>query len=368
VEKLRVTILYDAVEDAAKAEDAASGEAPAPLVSEQIEAVLRERGHAVRRLAATGTALDLARQIQQDDADVIFNVCESFHGVNDKEQNVAALLELAGKTFTGSGSLGLALAQDKGLTKKLLAFHGIATPRFAIIEDGAVDHVDEIDFPMFVKPANADASIGIDNRSVVRNVKELMERISYVETEFDAPALIEEFIDGREIFVAVLDGHKPEALPVVEWDLSKVPAGAPRIAGAEVKWDRSNPANRTPLTAPEDLPEPVRDALRSAAVEAFRALKLRDYGRVDVRLRKRRGAPDDDPLQGWEFFLIEVNPNPHLARDAEVPAAAARAGLDYGGLIERILQSALARRRLGTAAAPCEPEPSAEAEAARAAE
>ena len=345
MEKLKVTILYDAVEDRVKAEDAAAGEAPPPLVGEQIEAALRERGHEVRRLAATGTALDLARQIQQDDADIIVNVCESFHGEGDQEQNVAALLELAGKTFTGSGSLGLALAQDKGLTKKLLAFHGIATPKFAVIENGAADHVDDIDFPMFVKPANADASIGIDNGSLVRSVKELMERISYVATEFDAPALVEEFIDGRELFVGVLDGHKPEALPVVEWDLSKVPDGAPRIAGTEVKWDRTNPANRTPLSAPDDLPEAVRTALQEAAVEAFRALRLRDYGRVDIRLRRRSGGAADDPLQGWEFFLIEVNPNPHLAGDAELPTAAAIAGLSYGDLIERIIRNALARSR-----------------------
>ena len=342
MQKLKVTILYDAVEDDVKAEEEAKGN-PTPLVSEEIEAVLRERGHTVRRLAARGTALDLAKQIQDDDSDIIFNVCESFHGVNDKEQNVAALLELSGKVFTGSGSLGLSLAQDKGLTKKLLGFHGISTPKFAVMENSTVDHADDINFPMFVKPANADASIGIDNKSVVRNVKELMERISYIETEFDAPALIEEFIDGRELFVAVLDGHKPEALPIVEWDLSGVPEGAPKIAGTEVKWDKSNAANQTPLGFPSDLPEPVYTALQAAAVEAFRALRLRDYGRVDVRLRKRSDAKADDPLEGYEFFIIEVNPNPHLAGDAELPAAAKKSGLDYGDLIERIIAHAISR-------------------------
>ena len=264
---MKVTILYDGVEDEAKAEAERNGES-FPLVCEEIERVLRERGHTVRRLAATGTALDLSRQIQEDDADVIFNVCESFHGVNDKEQNVAALLELSGKVFTGSGSIALALAQDKGLSKKLLAFHGIGTPKFAVMENGTLDHADDLGFPMFVKPSNADASIGIDNRSVVNNVKELMQRISYIETEFDAPALIEEFIDGREIFVAVLDGHRPEALPIVEWDLSAVPEGLPKIAGTEVKWDKSNPANQTALGFAEDLPDAVRDALQRAAVEA----------------------------------------------------------------------------------------------------
>ena len=342
LQKLKVTILYDGVEDAVQAEEQAKGE-PIRLVSEEIEAVLTERGHEVRRLAARGTALDLARQIELDDSDVIFNVCESFHGVNDKEQNVAALLEMSCNAFTGSGSLGIALAQDKGLTKKLLAFHGISTPKFAVMEDSTVDHADDIQFPMFVKPANADASIGIDSNSVVHNVKELMQRISYIETEFDAPALIEEFIDGRELFVAVLDGRKPEALPIVEWDLSGVPEGAPKIAGTEVKWDKTNPANQVPLSFAEDLPEPVYKALQTAAAEAFRALRLRDYGRVDVRLRRKPEAKPDDPLEGFEFYIIEVNPNPHLAGDAELPTAAKKSGLEYGDLIERIIQNALLR-------------------------
>ena len=355
MQKLTVTVLYDAVEDQVKAESAANGE-PLTLVSEEIEKALTSRGHTVRRLAARGTALDLARQIQEDEAEIIFNVCESFHGANDQEQNVAALLELSGKAFTGSGSLGLSLAQDKGLTKKLLAFHGISTPKFAVMEDSTVDHADDINFPMFVKPANADASIGIDNGSVVHNVKELMERISYIETEFDAPALIEEFIDGREIFVAVLGGHKPEALPVVEWDLSGVPDGAPKIAGTEVKWDKSNPANQKPLQFADDLPPAVYKALQDAAVEAFRALRLRDYGRVDVRLRQRADATGDDPLHGYEFFIIEVNPNPHLAIDAELPTAAGKAGLEYGALIERIIENAVTRNRRALAAGPTQAE------------
>ena len=343
MQQLKVTILYDGVEDAVKAEEEAKGQ-PMTLVCEEIAAVLQQRGHTVRRLAARGTALDLARQIEQDDSDVIFNVCESFHGINDKEQNVAALLELSGKAFTGSGSLGLALAQDKGLAKKLLAFHGISTPKFAVMEDSTVDHVDDVNFPMFVKPANSDASIGIDDKSVVHNVRELMKRISYIETEFDAPALIEEYIDGRELFVAVIGGHKPEPLPIVEWDLSVLPDGAPKIAGTEAKWDKTNAANQVPLGFPEDLPAPVYKALQDAAVEAFRALRLRDYGRVDVRLRQKPSPAADDPLQGYEFFIIEVNPNPHLAADAELPTAAKKAGLDYGDLMERIIQNAQTRR------------------------
>jgi D-alanine-D-alanine ligase len=352
--KLKVTILYDAIEDETKAAAIGRGETYPPLVYDEIGEVLAARGHTVQTIAAR-SALELASQIEKDDSDIIFNVCESFGGVGQQEQNVAALLELFGKRFTGSGSIGLALAQDKALAKKLLSFHGINTPRFSVMESGQLDHVDDLTFPMFVKPSTADASIGIDHRSIVHNFKELMERISYIQTEFSAPALIEEFIDGREIYVSVLSGKKTEALPIVEWDFSRVPEGTPKIASAEAKWDETSSRYKdAPEVIVNDLPEPVVKALQEAAIDAFRSLKLRDYGRIDMRLRqlkegeagKYAGGEQGEKsrvLEGWEFYLIEVNPNPHLATTSELPLAARAHGLAYPDLIERLLENALAR-------------------------
>lgn len=339
--KLNVTVLYDAVEDEVKATAQARGERFPALAYEEIGAALSALGHTVRPLAAAQSALKLAAQIAEDGSDLIFNVCESFGGVGEKEQNVAALLELFGKRFTGAGSIGLSLAQDKALAKKLFSFHGISTPRFSVIEAGQVDHVDDLTFPMFVKPATSDASIGIDQRSIVHSFKELLERISYVETELSVPALIEEFIDGREIYVSVLGATKPVALPLVEWDFSRVPEGTPKIASAEAKWDDQSPRYKhAKEIIPSNLPEAVVARIESTALDAFRALKLRDYGRIDLRLRQRGDgqSPDD-----YELFLIEVNPNPHLASDSELPLAARASGLSYPQLIDRIVQSALTR-------------------------
>ena len=353
--KLKVTILYDAVEELEREQARARGEAPQQLVCETLSEALRSSGHEVRALGAGKTALELAAQIQKDEADLVFNVCESFGGINQQEQNVAALLELFGKRFTGSGSIGLALAQDKALAKKLLSFHGINTPKFSVIESGEVDYADDLTFPMFVKPSNADASIGIDEHSVVHNFKELMERMSYIKTEFDAPVLIEEYIEGRELYVGVLGGAKPEALPVLEWDFSKVPAGTPKIASAEAKWDAASPRFReAPQLFPSDLPEALVSELQRVAVWAYKALKLRDYGRIDMRLRRKdasritlSGKPqkllDAQAASEWEIFLIEVNPNPHLAPDSELPVAAQRHGLGYAALVERIIENAFAR-------------------------
>jgi D-alanine-D-alanine ligase len=346
--KLNVTVIYDSLEDRVQAERKARGEKCPPLVCELLEGVLREAGHNVRKLGL-GSVQEAVGAIAADESDLVFNVCESFDGRDASEHHAAALLEMCGKRFTGAGSAGLLLAGDKALTKKLLRFHGISTPRFTVMNAGAADHVDDLTFPMFVKPSNADASIGIDHRSVVHNVKELMERISYIQTEFKSPALIEEYVEGREIYVGVLGG---QALPLVEWDFSRVPDGTPRIASAEAKWDPDSPRYKdAPEVVVEDLPPHVVQSLQAAAVEAFRALQLRDYGRVDMRVRRRSPDPvarseGERPslIEDWEFYVIEVNPNAHLAVDSELPLAAKAHGLTYAALIERILESALSRQ------------------------
>lgn len=352
---LDVSVLYDCSEDDERAEQLKAQGKASPLMYEVLADVLAPLGHRVRAISARSVS-ELTELLSRDESDLVFNVCEGFAGVGHHEQHVAALLELLGKRFTGAGAIGLSLAGDKALAKKLLAFHGIKTPLFSVIQSGAVDHADNLTFPMFVKPSNADASIGIDQRSVVHNFKELMERISYIQTEFKAPALIEEFIDGREIYASILQGEKLEALPLVEWDFSKVPEGTARIASAEAKWDENSVAFRDAKEGiVRDLPDFVELALKEAALEAFRSLKLRDYGRIDMRLR-RREPPTDAELaalkteaakqaarEGWEFFIIEVNPNPHLATDSEFPMAGKAAGLAYPALLERILESALNR-------------------------
>ena len=351
MKKRKVTLLYDAVEDQEKMEADADGR-KFPLTYEMVEQVLRRRGHTVDLLAATTDIRNLVARVDRLDSDIIFNLCESLGGVSRHEQNVAALLELLGRKFTGSGSMGLSLAQDKELTKKLLSFHGIEYPRYAVMDAGRVEWSDDLEFPVFIKPLNQDASIGIDNGSIVYNIKELMERISLIHTEFEAPALIEEYIEGREIYVGVLGNDKPEALPIIEWDFSRVPDGTPKIASSEAKWEENSKAFKNAKEIfPEDIPQPVYSEIQEAAVIAFRSLKLRDYGRIDMRLRKapagkseagkgRKGKRSGD---AWDFYVIEVNPNPHLDIQAEIAMAGRKVGLDYPDLIEKILESALMR-------------------------
>lgn len=263
-------------------------------------------------------------------ADLIFNLTESFAGDDTMDKNIAAYLELLHIPYTGGGPQALYLAQDKSLAKKIFDFHDIKTPDFATSYKGVLDHAHDIQFPLIVKPTSEDGSIGIDNDSVVHSVKELMERIHYIQEEFDSPALIEEYIEGREIYAAILGNDNADCLPLIELDLSKLPKGTPRIAGQDVKFDRETEAYKMTKSAPvEDLDEDTTKKLCDTALAAYRALKLRDYGRIDMRLTKK-----------GEVYVIEANPNPWLSSSAEFAMAAKKAGKSYTQMIEEIVELA----------------------------
>ena len=267
------------------------------------------------------------------EADLVFNLTESYAGDDTMDMNIAAYLDLLGTPYTGGGAHALYLAQDKALAKKIFAFHGIKTPYFATSYRGKLDHSHDISFPLIVKPTSEDGSIGIDATSVVDSVKELMEKIHYIQEEFDSPALIEEYIEGREIYASVLGNESPEVLPLVELDLSRLPEGTPKIAGKDVKWDTETEAYKLTKSAPvEDLPEPTVKRLSETALAAYQALKLRDYGRIDMRLSKK-----------GEVFVIEANPNPWLSTGAEFVMAARKAGRSYTQLIGEIVDFAKSR-------------------------
>jgi D-alanine-D-alanine ligase len=337
MEKLKITLFYDSVED-----EKAAADADIP-VYQQVLRSIENRGHQVRAMSAESKIKSLVAQIEKDDSDIIFNLCESLGGVDTCAINVASLLELMGKPFTGTGSVGMVLAQDKGLSKKIFHFHNIKYPKFSIMDAGQVEWSDQLSFPVFVKPLNADSSIGIDQKAIVRNIKELMERISYIHTEINAPALIEEYIEGREIYVGVLGN---EALPLVEWDFSKLKKNH-RIATAEAKWNKESDGYKAPEVFPEDIPETVQKGIQQAAVDACRSLKILDYGRVDFRLRTRRkpGEEGRGNPEEWEYYIIEVNPNPYLDQKTAFAMAARKSGLSYPEMVEKIIELAMRRRK-----------------------
>ena len=265
--------------------------------------------------------------------DLIFNLVDSYGGDDSKDFHIPAFLDLLDLRYTGSGPEGLVLAQDKSLAKKIIGFHGLKTPAGAVSDRGRLDYADDIKFPVIVKPVSEDGSIGIDVNSVVDSVKELMERIHLLHEQFDCPVLIEEYIEGREIYGAVLGNDPAEPLPLVELDLSKLPADTPKIAGREVKFDRDSEAYKVTKSAlAEDLDEETTKRLQDAARTAYRALKLRDYGRIDMRL-----TPNGD------IYVIEANPNPWLLSGAEFAMAARGSERTYTEMVKSIVDAANAR-------------------------
>jgi D-alanine-D-alanine ligase len=299
---------------------------------EAIGDAIRELGHEPATFAIDGRPQTLAR-LARDSSDLFFNLVESYAGDDTMEMHFAAFLDLVGKKYTGAGPQGSYLAMDKAIAKTIIRHHGLYTPYAAVVNKGRVDHAQDIRFPVIVKPANEDASKGIDSGSVVASLKDLLERIGYIDEEFGAPAMIEEYIEGREIYAAVIGNERPVALPLVELDLSKLPEGMPKIAGYEVKFDTRTDAYKKTKSAPaRDLDEELTERIQQTAVTAFRALKLRDYGRLDLRV-----------TEAGKVYVIEANPNPWLDPTAEFAMAAKESGRSYRDVIGEIVELALKR-------------------------
>ena len=337
--QLRIVVLYDRVLVDEGEEQAPSAE-KSPVVrtldkkevEDEVAEALTKLGHEPVRYELDGTQKSLLG-LAKADCDLVFNLAESFADDDTADFKIGAFLDLLGRKYTGTGANGMMLAQDKAVAKKIFAFHGIHTPVFAKCFRGRLDFSHDLQFPVIVKPAREDGSIGIEFSAVVTSIRELMERMDWLHANFDSPVLIEEYIEGREMYVGVLGNDKPEALPVVELDLSKLPDGTPRIAAAEVKWGKGTAAYRdTKSAVATDLAEETVLALQQTAVAAYQALELRDYGRVDMRLQ-----PDG------RVQVIEVNPNPWLSSRAEFVMAARKAGRTYTSLIGEIVELAMAR-------------------------
>jgi len=312
-------------------------EPPVDPVLANIEEALRSNDHQCRRVVVDDTVEPLISSLMSEKPDIVFNLAESFGGRSALESNVAALLNLLGLRYTGSSPAGLILAGDKTLTKKVLTFHGILTARFATVFRGAVDWAGEINFPLILKPPQEDASLGITQKSIVNDVQELLQTISSLQSEYQGPVLAEEFIEGREFYVGVLGNSDVQALPVMELDFSGYPDGMPKIASWEAKWgdegdEKGAEFEGTKSVFPTDLTDELTERMQKVAIDAFNALRLRDYARVDLRVNAKE-----------EIYVIEVNPNCYLEKSAEFATAAVKSGMEYPQLIERIVELANAR-------------------------
>jgi D-alanine-D-alanine ligase len=305
-------------------------------VVDDVAAALAARGHAVQILGIHGDLAKLVAGLRRTRPELVFNLMEMFDDSLLGDVGVAGVLELFGVPYTGCGPGELFLSQDKALAKKILGYENIPYPRFAVfgIDDAGFETGGNLRMPLFVKPLRSDASIGIDADSLVRDANGLMRRVLALQASVNDSVLVEEFIEGREFYVGILGNDHPQALPVIEMDFSGLPAGAPRVADHRAKFERGTPEFDGTRAVLAELPDELRARLHKVSLDAYRALRVRDYGRVDLRL-----------TEAGKIYVIEVNASCYLERNGEFAQAAAAAGLGYEALVARIAELALDRFR-----------------------
>jgi D-alanine-D-alanine ligase len=265
-----------------------------------VECSLEELGHTSERMAVTDDVGALLERLREGRPAVVFNLCESFRGESLPQANVAALLELLGVCYTGSGPEALGVSTDKALAKAVLAAHGIPVPRYQVAYWTELRLDPSLPFPVIVKPLYEDGSYGITGESVVGSAEALAARVEYIHETYRQPSIVEEFIEGREVNAAVLGSDPAEVLPLSEIEFRDFPPPMPRIYSFRAKWvTGSFEYQNTIPTCPISLPEEVDAAIKDVALRSHLALGCRDYSRVDIRV-----AAD------WKPYVIEVNANP----------------------------------------------------------
>lgn len=303
-----------------------------------VDGALRSEGFATQVIplkeVRKGNLAGFIRAIDDSGETMIFNLCEGAFGKSSFEMHIAALLEVYGARFTGSGPLTLGLSLDKGLTKDILYSRDIMTPEYCVLSEPPTKLKRTLKFPLIVKPLKEDASIGIDSGAVVNTMKELKKRVEFIITSFKQPAIVEEFIDGREFNIAVLgNGKGKKALPPSEILFVDFPDEIPKICCYEAKWVEQSPLyQKTVPSCPANIPDSLRDELQSVALKAYEIMGCKDYARVDVRVG-----------EDGNIKVLEVNPNPDISSDAGFARAAKAYGLDYPKLISGIVGIAFER-------------------------
>jgi len=334
----RIVVLYNTDYDAEQATLIGPDVTSVRESAKAITRALAESGHTVELSGVHGVEVySVLAQIRTQNYDLLFNLCESMDNNSLNEPTFAGLLDLFGIRYTGADLLALASCLHKQRTKDILLAHGVPTPpyRYLTSEASLADPtLDGLDYPWFVKLAHEDASLGITEANLVRDASALRARSRELMREYKQSVIAERYVEGREINVTVMgNGAEARTLPLHEIDFAAMPSDRPHIVSYAAKWeeDHVDYVGTKPVPLREASPALVA-AVQEVALAAYRAVELRDYGRVDLRV--------DASGQPW---VIDVNPNPDISPDAGVTRAAAAAGMTYPQMVAEIARIALAR-------------------------
>jgi D-alanine-D-alanine ligase len=293
---------------------------------------LQKLGHEVKPLGLQDD-LSVARNAIKDwEPDIIFNLLEAFDNIVMFDHNIVSFLEMLRMPYTGSNARGLMLARDKSLSKKLMAYHRIPMPEFAVIRRGQKVRVSKrLPFPLIVKSLTEEASLGISQASVVDSEEKLKERVAFIHDSIGTDALVEQFIEGRELYVGVMGNQRLRVFPIWEMQFTKMPNGVHHIATERVKWSVKYQEKHGIQTSElKDLPDDRRERIQHVCRRVYRALELSGYARIDLRMDK-----------DGKVYVLEAYPNPHIARGEDFAESAKREGLSYEALLQCIVMLGL---------------------------
>jgi D-alanine-D-alanine ligase len=332
MKKLRVLVLMH--EDLVPPDDL-NGQDPASAewkTEYDVVSTLRKLGHEVRPLGVKSDLGVIRVAVEEWHPHIAFNLLEEFDGIAVYDQNVVSYLELLRVPYTGCNPRGLMLARDKSLSKKLLSFHRIPFPDFALFPMGrSVKRPSYLDFPLIVKSVTEEASLGISQASIVNDEEKLRERVTFIHESVGTGALVEQYIEGRELYVGVMGNGHLRVLPVWELVMDRMPEEAWRIATERVKWSRKY-QNKYGIRSGEarNLPEGMEEKIQHLARRVYRALGLSGYARIDLRMD-----------QSGQVYVLEANPNPQISRDEDFAESALKGDWSYGDLLQELLNLGL---------------------------
>ena len=296
-----------------------------------VTSTLSDMGHDVHSLGVKDDLGVIRQAVDEFKPHIAFNLMEAFHEIGAFDMNVVSYLELLRLAYTGCNPRGMVLSRDKALSKQLMTYHRIPVPEFTVLRRGlAIKLPRRLKFPVIVKSLTQEASIGIAQASVVEEEAKLKERVKFVHESIGTDAIVERYIDGRELYVGVIGNDRLQVFPVWEMEFSNMPEGVHRIATDRVKWSVKYQKKHGISTSEADLPDATTEAIKRIAKRVYRTLNMSGYARMDLRT-------DAD----GRFFVLEANANPQLAFGEDFAESAERTGLRYDDLLQRILNVGL---------------------------
>lgn len=329
---LKILLLFDLSIPLKPSEYASYWSDPDWKAELDVKKALTKLGHSVVPFGLHNDIEEFIQIVKKENPDLVFNMSEAFSGHRLLEPHIASVMEIIGVPFTGTGPMSLQLCKDKGLTKVILNYHKIKTPEFKVFKKGKrITGLKNFKYPAFVKPLRLESSEGITQNSYVENLTDATEQIKFIQSKYNTDVIIEEFIDGREVYVSLLGNDKVTAFPPREMFFKEVPQNEPKFATYKSKWDlKYRKKWGIDSDWAEEFSPLLKKRIEQTCKQIYRILGLQGFGRIDLR------------VTDLDIYFIEANPNPSIAKKEDYALSASKAGVTYEELIAKIVSLSLA--------------------------